>query len=159
MQLARKRTRNKAALVLFGRSVVATMAVVSGWLGFLTGIRLQTSNYDPYAYGTGVGALFAAACAFIAFMLMRQRAHADKVRSLEARIEELSDDNWELREVDVGTLEKARDQADAANRAKSRFLAKVSHEIRTPLNGILGIADCCSTRRSTPEQTTYVTGR
>jgi len=28
------------------------MAVISGWLGFLTGIRLQSSNYDPYAYGT-----------------------------------------------------------------------------------------------------------
>src|SRR5476649_1507402 len=49
-QLARKRARNKASLVLFGRAVVATMAVVSSWLGFLTGIRLQNSNYDPYAY-------------------------------------------------------------------------------------------------------------
>jgi hypothetical protein len=28
------------------------MAVISGWLGFLTGIRLQSLNYDPYAYGT-----------------------------------------------------------------------------------------------------------
>jgi signal transduction histidine kinase/CheY-like chemotaxis protein len=154
-QLARKRARNKASLVLFGRSVMATMAAVSGWLGFLTGIRLQSSNYDPYAYGTGVGALFAAACAFIAFMLMRQRAHADKVRSLEARIEELSDDNWELREVEVSTLEKARDEAETANHAKSRFLATVSHEIRTPLNGILGMADLLLDTPLTPEQLTY----
>src|ERR1039457_5408964 len=86
-QLARKRARNKASLVLFGRAVMATMAAVSGWLGFLTGIRLQSSNYDPYAYGTGVGALFAAACAVIAFMLMRQRAHADKMRAQAKDIE------------------------------------------------------------------------
>jgi PAS domain S-box-containing protein len=53
-------------------------------------------------------------------------------------------------------LAGARDQADAANRAKGRFLAMVSHEIRTPLNGILGMADLLVDTSLTAEQATYV---
>src|SRR5581483_8200416 len=38
-------------------------------------------------------------------------------------------------------LESARDQAEAANRAKTSFLATVSHELRTPMNAVIGFAD------------------
>jgi len=48
-------------------------------------------------------------------------------------------------------LKRAREHADAANRAKSRFLATMSHEIRTPLNGVLGMAQVLEAGQLSPE--------
>ena len=42
----------------------------------------------------------------------------------------------------VEALQKAKDDADRANHAKTDFLSSMSHEIRTPLNAIVGFSDC-----------------
>lgn len=53
-------------------------------------------------------------------------------------------------------LVRAKETAEAANEAKSRFLANVSHELRTPLNGVVGIAEVMATQSLAPDQKQYL---
>ena len=70
---------------------------------------------------------------------------------IAAENDSLRDELWGLKEA-----ASARDRAEAASEAKSRFLTTMSHEVRTPISGILGMADLLRDASLDPENASYV---
>jgi len=90
---------------------------------------------------------------------VRTRAIRERGKQLEERVEkrtiELGTVNRELHH-EITKRKRLEKAAQAANRAKSEFLAKMSHEIRTPLNGIFGMTELALDTKLKREQREYL---
>jgi len=124
---AAERIRASDAEVLAGAAIVDREEVFVSIDGRS---RWQLTTKMPLRDAEGVITGFVGIRRDITVLRHQQEALRDLNVELERRVE--------MRTAD---LNRARDEAEQANRAKSAFLATMSHEIRTPMNGVIGMLD------------------
>ncbi|MEA3184557.1 MAG: hypothetical protein QOJ74_1034, partial [Ilumatobacteraceae bacterium] len=102
----------------------------------------------------GFGLTVAIAICSLVETLARRRRFA--LRLVDRRTAELERALEERSRLEEGQR-AAREEAEAANHAKSDFLSRMSHELRTPLNGVLGFAQLLELEPLTEQQRDSVT--
>jgi two-component system, sensor histidine kinase len=107
--------------------------IISARNGRLEPIRVSKTGDEVEFLGDSFNGMIAALAA-------SQKALLEQQELLERKIKERTDQ-----------LEEAMRSAQAANQAKSDFLANISHELRTPMNGVIGMLDLALDRDLQPE--------
>ncbi|MCB9169398.1 MAG: response regulator [Flavobacteriales bacterium] len=109
------------------------------------GLPLGWSGYAAVQRGSVLLWIIDTAPLFLGLFAAFGGAQMDKLRKRHQELEE-----------HAAQIERLRDLAEAANKAKGDFLANISHEIRTPMNGIIGLTFLASRTNLTERQRDYI---
>jgi signal transduction histidine kinase len=119
--------------------------------GLSMDLGLSLAGFAVDALSLQAAAMLALAIALAAVVARSRHQTGARAARVAAENEALRDELWRLKEAAA-----ARDRAEAANEAKSRFLATISHEMRTPISGILGMADLLREAALDAENASYL---
>jgi signal transduction histidine kinase/purine-cytosine permease-like protein len=129
-----------APVVRFAGLLMLMLAALAGLMQFLGALHGTGSSADVDTILTSVFLLFAVLAGIVSWVIVlghqsRRAAREETRHNVDKLIEEIA-----AHDATDAQLQKARQAAEAANLAKSRYLVSVSHEVRSPLNAIYGYA-------------------